>query len=169
MIEKSTKSIMGVFFDSPSREFHLRELSRTAKLSMPAVISATDSLSADKLISKKKEIHVTRVKANLESPKFVQKKRLFNLERIYDSGILEYISAKYGSPKAVILFGSYSRGEDTEKSDVEIAVLTDKSPKRNLSRFEKFLKRSVSLHEIRKVGKEFWASLANGIVLDGSW
>ena len=169
MIEKSTKKIMRVIFENPSRGFHLRELSRVAKLSMPAVISATNSLSLNRLISKKKEIHITRVKANLEFPRFVQKKRIFNLERIYDSGILEYLSAKYNFPKAIILFGSYSRGEDTEKSDVDIAVITDKSLNLDLSRFEKFLKRRVSLHENRKISKEFKANLANGIVLEGSW
>ena len=169
MIEKSTEKIMRVIFENPSREFHLRELSRVAKLSMPAVISATNSLSLNKLISKKKEIHITRVKANLEFPRFVQKKRIFNLERTYDSGILECLSAKYNFPRAIILFGSYSRGEDTEKSDVDIAVITYKSLNLDLSRFEKFLKRRVNLHEVRKISKEFKANLANGIVLEGSW
>ena len=51
MIEKSTvQKVLEVFFEYPSREFYLRELSRLLKLSMPTIISTTDTLSREKLI-----------------------------------------------------------------------------------------------------------------------
>lgn len=170
MIEKSTvQKVLAIFFENPTREYHLRELSRIAKLSMPTIVSTTDILHSKNLISKKKERHLTKVKANLENLNFTRCKRFFNLERVYDSGIVEYLSNTYNFPKAIILFGSYSRGEDTENSDVDIAIITNKTIQHDFLKFKKFLKRPVSLHEIKSISKEFQANLANGIVLEGSW
>ena len=172
MIEKSTiERILAVFFENPSRDFHLRELSRVLKLSMPTIISATDKLSREKLITKEKGNVLTKVMANRENINFTRHKRLRNLELIYESGLIEYISNSYGHPKCIILFGSFSRGEDTEKSDIDIAVITKKKLNLDFSQYEKVIKRSINLHEadIEKVSREFKANLANGIVMEGSW
>ena len=172
MIEKSTiERILAVFFENPSRDFHLRELSRVLKLSMPTIISATDKLSREKLITKEKGNVLTKVMANRENINFTRHKRLRNLELIYESGLIEYTSNSYGHPKCIILFGSFSRGEDTEKSDIDIAVITKKKLNLDFSQYEKVIKRSINLHEadIEKVSREFKANLANGIVMEGSW
>ncbi len=172
MIEKSTFiRVLEAFFRNPSTQFHLRELSRLLKFSMPTIISATDALAKEKLIIKTKGRVLTTVSANRESAKFVQRKRVHNLERIYASGLPEYLSDSYNHPKLIILFGSFSRGEDTEKSDVDIAIVTNKKLSPDLSKYEKTLGRGVSIHEIEldKVSNDFKSNLANGIVLEGSW
>lgn len=174
MIEKSTiQKVLAVFFENPSREFYLRELSRMLKLSMPTIISSTDKLANEKLIIKEKGKVITKVMANREgeSPNFIKYKRLYNLELILDSGIIDYLSKVYNHPKAIILFGSFSRGDDIEKSDVDIAVITKKKAGFDASKYEKFLGRSVSIHEIYldEVSEEFRLNLANGIILEGSW
>lgn len=53
------------------------------------------------------------------------KKRLFNLSEIYKSGIIDFLIKEY-SPNSISLIGNYSRGEDIEKSDVDIVVISDK-------------------------------------------
>lgn len=172
MIEKSTtERVLEVFFGNPSREFHLRELSRLLKLSMPTIISATDALAKTALIIKTKGKVLTTVAANRENVKFVQHKRIYNLEQFYASGLLEYLSDSYNHPKIIMLFGSYSKGEDVEKSDVDVAVVTNKKLNLDLSKHEKALGRGISIHEVDfdKVSNEFKANLANGIVLEGSW
>ncbi len=172
MIEKSTIEIVArAFFDYPSRMFHLRELARMTKLSLPSIIMATDKLAKEKIITKTKGMVLTTVAANRESTSFVWRKRLYNLELIYTSGIVEYLTKKYNYPQAIILFGSFSRGEDTEKSDVDIAVLGRNEQSLALGKFEKVLKKHVSLNHVNleKISPEFKANLANGIVLEGSW
>ena len=172
MIEKSTiEKVLAVFFDSPSREFHLRELSRLLKLSMPTIILATDKLAKDKLIIKEKGKVITKVMVNGENINFARYKRLYNLELIYNSNIINYLSEYYNQPKAVILFGSFSRGEDIEKSDIDIAIITNKKLNLDLSKYEKILKKAISLHEVNldKISEEFKANLLNGIILEGSW
>ena len=172
MIEKSTiQKVLEIFFDNPSKEFHLRELSRLLKLSMPTIISTTDVLSNEKLITKAKGKVITKVSANRENVDFARHKRLYNLEKIYASGIIDYLSNIYNHPKNIILFGSFSRGDDVESSDIDIAISTNKKLSMNLANYEKILKRDVNIHEINldKVSNEFKANLANGIVLEGTW
>ncbi len=171
MIEKSTtQKVLEIFLENPSREFYLRELSRLLKLSMPTIISATDALSKEKLVNKVKGKALTKVAANRENPDFTRYKRLNNLEKIYVSGIVDYLSQEYNHPKAIILFGSYSRGDDIEKSDIDIAIVTSKNLRLNAEKYAKILKKEVSIHEVNlsKVSKEFKINLANGIVLEGS-
>ena len=172
MIEKSTvQRVLEIFFDNPSREFHLRELSRLLKLSMPTIISTTDKLVKEKLIIKEKGKVITKVMANRGYIDFARLKRLHNLELIYKSGIIIHLSESYNQPKAIILFGSFSRGEEIEKSDIDIAVLTNKRLNLDLSKYENILKKAVSVHEVSldKISGEFRANLLNGIVLEGSW
>ncbi len=172
MIEKSTNEKgLETFFGNPSREFHLRELSRLLKLSMPTIISVTDALAGENLIKKTKGKVLTTVAANRENVKFVRQKRTYNLEQFYASGLLEYLSGSYNHPKLIILFGSFSRGEDIESSDIDIAVVTNKKLSLDFSKYERVLRKGISVHEVNldKVSNEFKANLANGIVLEGSW
>ena len=172
MIEKSTiQKVLIVFYENPSREFHLRELSRILKLSMPTIISTTDKLTREKLIIKAKGKVLTKVMANRENINFSRLKRLYNLEQIYNSKIIDYLSKAYNQPKTIILFGSFSRGDDVEKSDIDIAVITNKKLNLDLSKYENILKMAINLHEVNldKISEEFKANLSNGIVLEGSW
>ena len=172
MIEKSTiNKVLAVFFESPSKEFHLRELSRLLKLSMPTIISVTDKLAKEKLIIKEKGKVITKVTANRDNIDFARRKRLHNLELIYNSSLINHIAESYNQPKAIILFGSFSRGEDIEKSDIDIAVITNKKLNLDLSKHENILKKAISLHEVNldKISEEFKANLLNGIILEGSW
>ncbi len=68
-----------------------------------------------------------------------------------------------------MVFGSYSKGEDTSKSDIDIAVVTKKQAKLDLNRFEKHLRKKISIYEIQISGssKEFLNNLANGTVVYG--
>ena len=172
MIEKSTiQKVLTIFFENPSREFHLRELSRLLGLSMPTIISATDKLAKENLIVKEKGKVITKVMANRENIDFTRLKRLHNLELIYKSSLINHLSESYNQPKAIILFGSFSRGEDIEKSDIDIAVITNKRLNLDLPKYENMLKKAINLHEVNldKISKEFKANLLNGIVLEGSW
>ncbi|HKZ42808.1 MAG TPA: nucleotidyltransferase domain-containing protein, partial [Candidatus Hodarchaeales archaeon] len=66
-------------------------------------------------------------------------------------------------------FGSYTQGNDTEKSDIDLAIVTSLEKTPDLSKFEKVLMRKINILEldISKAKKEFLNNLANGIVLHG--
>ena len=138
---------------------------------MPTIIFATDKLAKEMLIIKEKGMVITKVMANRENSDFTRLKRLHNLELIYTSSLINHLSESYNHPKAIILFGSFSRGEDIEKSDIDIAVITNKKLNLDLPKYENILKKVINLHEVNldKISEEFKANLLNGIVLDGSW
>ena len=173
MIEKTTtQKVLKVFFENPSNEdIHLRELSRITKFSMPTIISTTDKLAQEHLIIKTPGMVTTIVQAYRDNEKFTRYKLLHNLEKIYESKIIEFLSKEYHYPKAIILFGSFSRGEDIESSDIDIAISTKKKLNPDMSKYEKILKKTINIHEVNmdKISNEFKANLANGIVLEGSW
>src|SRR3989344_8476567 len=53
---------------------------------------------------------------------FHPKKISQNLERIYGSQLIQEIHQQLPNTRAIILFGSYRKGDDIETSDVDIAV-----------------------------------------------
>jgi len=125
-------------------------------------------LAREKFISCKQKGRIGEIKARAEEP-FLQQKRAYNLSQIYLSKLKDLLEREYNHPEAIILFGSYSRGEDTETSDIDLAVATTKKLSLNLTLYEKKLKRKISIHEItlEKVSEEFLNNLANGLVITG--
>lgn len=156
-------------FDNPTKEFHARELARSTGLSIFAVLESIKELSKKDFISIQKKGNLKLIKAS-HSINFIRAKRIRNLEKMYDSGLVNYLNGIYERPEAIILFGSYSRGDDVEKSDIDIAIIMKKHIELKLEKFERILSRKISVHEvdIKKISKEFYNNLVNGIVLEGA-
>ena len=96
-------------------------------------------------------------------------KRAENLRLIYESGIVEYLSENFPAA-TIILFGSYSFGEDTEYSDIDIAVIESKEKEVDLTKFDTLLERTIFLHffgSLKDVDKNLKENIINGIVLKG--
>ena len=170
MLDKSnTLKTLEMFFEHPTTEFHIRELSRKTGISAPTVLLAVDALKKRGLVAAYKKGNMKIVKAS-GSTEFIRAKRIANIQRAYDSGIIDYLSDLYEKPQAIILFGSFSRGDDIEKSDIDIAILTRSHMEPKLEAFERKLGKHVSIHEIdrKKISKEFYSNLANGIVMEGA-
>jgi len=125
-------------------------------------------LEKESLLFSKKEGMVKNVYA-LKNDKFVNLKRAYNIYSIFTSGLLDFLRETYEEPEAIVLFGSYAKGDDISISDIDIAVVTARAIGPKLSRFEKVLGRHIKIYEITiaKAEKEFLNNLANGIVLQG--
>lgn len=170
MLFKNNKyKVLELFFDMPGTEFNIRRIARLTKTSTTTVASALKELLKKEMVRKRKAGNAVFISANRESAQFIREKRLHNIEKIYNSGLVEYLVKEYSEPDAIILFGSFSRGEDTENSDIDIAVINGKGASK-IGHFEDVLKRKISLHEInlRDLEKEFFLNLANGFVLYGA-
>ncbi len=171
MIEKNTmQRILAYFFEYPTREVHLRELARQVELSLPPVLEAVKKLRKEELIRVTKGTACTIVKANAENNRFIRLKRVYNLEQLYESGFVDSLIKTFNHPSAIISFGSYSRGEDIERSDIDIAVLGVQQKEIDLASFERKLHRKISLHfpKTQQLSEEFKSNLSNGIVLEGA-
>ncbi|PIN80603.1 hypothetical protein COV16_00550, partial [Candidatus Woesearchaeota archaeon CG10_big_fil_rev_8_21_14_0_10_34_8] len=70
----------------------------------------------------------------------------------------------------IILFGSFSRGDDTSASDIDIAIIGRKEKEINLEKFEKLLERKININSysaLKDVHKDLRENICNGIVLVG--
>ncbi|MFA4887641.1 MAG: nucleotidyltransferase domain-containing protein [Candidatus Nanoarchaeia archaeon] len=163
------REILSYFFRNPTNEIHLRELSRKTKISFPWTRTIVLKLIKKELLSERKLGNLILLKANRENSHFRALKRSHNLFSLYEAGLIEKLKEEYHHPEAIILFGSYSRGEDTEQSDIDIAVFTGRNKQVDLSFFGKKLEREIKIIILQRgvVNKEFLSSLANGIVLEG--
>ncbi len=160
--------VMKLFFDNPDKKFHVREIARQTGLSAPGVLKILKKLKEKTLLVSEKKNVVINVKASRNEKFFILKKAYNNLS-LFESGLIKFLRDEYEEPEAIVVFGSYSKGEDISQSDIDIAVVTKKEAQLNLKEFEKYLKRKISIYEIQigNAEKEFLNNLANGTVVSG--
>ena len=90
------------------------------------------------------------------------------MRSIKETGLLDYLYEKC-MPDAIILFGSVSKGEDVEESDIDI-FMQCKETNLKLDVFERALSRKIQIHfadDFNKLSKELRNNIMNGIVLKG--
>ena len=172
MLQKSSISRTAeVFFLNPTKAHYLMDISRKIGVAHTSVKKSLTKLVNLGLIEEKKEKKGTRIfpvyKAKKE-PAFKKYKKLYNLSSVMESKLVEFIEEKL-TPRCIVLFGSYSRGEDTEDSDIDIYVECKKEDL-SLRKFEKNLGRKIELHfneSFASYPKELKNNIINGIVLSG--
>jgi len=140
-------------------------------VSSTGVAKALKSLERNELIAVKRNklMNLNIIQLNRENPRAVQLKRVENLRAIYESGILEKLEEDFAGA-TIILFGSYSKGEDTNKSDIDIAVIGRKDKIIDLLVYEKFLKKEIIINfypSFKEIHKNLRENIFNGIVLSG--
>jgi len=161
------EKILELLFVYPLKSFNLREISRLIDISVPSVSRFLKELETENLIFINKRKYLYEIKANIDNTKFKDLKRVFNFSSLYESGFVDYLREKF-SLNTVILFGSYSKGYDSEKSDIDVAVIGNEK-ELNLEKFEKKLNRKINIEFIKmnKISNELKNSLINGIILNG--
>jgi len=167
--EDKQEKIMKIFFNFPSQRFHIRELSRLTKIPVSTVSRIIKDILKKDLLVVKRKIPIFELEVNLNSKEFVNEKKESNLSQIKEIGLIDFLISKYNEPEAIVLFGSYSRGEDIEKSDIDILVITSKKISSSLEKYEKLLKRKIHLLEMsrKEIKPELLNNIINGVILHG--
>jgi predicted nucleotidyltransferase len=163
------------FFDFPSREMSLNDLSEAVGISKTTANKVVTKLVQEGFLKRDVLGKIWRISCNIAHPHNLIAKVPYHLTAIYQSGILDAIYKQIPSPRAVILFGSYRKGDDNEQSDIDIAVEVlgnDEMKLQELGRLEKLGFRTnvkVNLHIFsrNKIDSNLFANIANGIVLSG--
>jgi predicted nucleotidyltransferase len=164
------EKVIKLFFEGPGERLHVREVARRTGLSPPGAMKILRRLKNEGLLIEEPNNVVVNYRGNYDSSRFVALKRLTNLFSLYECGLIEELSKHYSLPECIVLFGSYARGEDTTRSDIAIAIVTEMDDVPQLHKYEKKLNRKISIHTISNLKEEdsnFRNSLANGIVLSG--
>ena len=163
------------FFAYPDKEFSLSELAEQLEISKTTANQIITKLVKEGFLKKEVMGKVWRISCNKTHKYNFTKKIAYNLLYIYSSDIIEKIHQATPNPRTIILFGSYRKGDDTDKSDMDIAVevLGNEDLKiKQLGIIKKFGYRqnvAVNLHIFsrKKIDLNLFANIANGIVLDG--
>lgn len=151
------------FFDNPTAKLRVRQLERTVKVPLPSAIRYTEELEKESILQSSKIANIKVYSADRSSKTFLLEKRLYNLKNLFDSGLIGHLIEQYSNP-AIILFGSYSKGEDIESSDIDLYIETAGKRSTNLGLFEKSLGRKIQLFVYSDVTRIPNPSLANNII-----
>ena len=148
-----------------------RGIAKLLDVSAPAVIKALPALEKENLIKKEQDTESKRwsIGLNRDNYKAMQLKRADNLKQIYESGLSDFLEQQLAGA-TIIVFGSFSRGEDIINSDIDIAVIGRKDKFLDLASYEKLLERKININfynSLKKIHKNLKENVANGIVLAG--
>ena len=169
MFKKNNRYLLlKVFLDSPLDSFRLRELSRISGISPASVMNYLKEFISDGLIKKYEKREIPFYQADRDSENFIFYKKISILYELKSSGLTDFLWENL-HPDAIILYGSYAKGESIEGSDIDIFIV-GKEKNINLDKFEKILGKEIHLifkENPEKIPNELKNNLINGIVLKG--
>jgi len=173
--ERSIDKCLIWFYNFPSAKIGLTDLAKSINSSKTTTKQIVDNLVKINFLNKEIIGKAWLLTANLKHTFFITKKIPYNLNMIYESGIVSSIYKKVPSPRAIILFGSYRFGTDIEGSDIDIAVeIMDKNEMKieelgiikNLG-YRKDVRVNLHIFSRNKIDLNLFSNIANGIVLEG--
>lgn len=130
ILKSGYSKIMQLFYRDKTRELHLREISRQAKLHVPSVTRFLNVLEKDNILKSQKD-------ANLKKYSIKKSRRTYVIFEIFDIEKFEKISNIRKNainifldnlsekPIFVILFGSTAKETYRRDSDIDIMLITN--------------------------------------------
>ncbi|MEK6892650.1 MAG: nucleotidyltransferase domain-containing protein [Nanoarchaeota archaeon] len=173
--ETAKNKIMGIMFKYPEKEFSLSDLAKEAGVAKANIGDILGEFQEAGLINIEKLSKIWRIKANHANWLFVKSKIVYNLNFVYKSGLVEFLTDYFKNPKAIVLFGSFRKGEDLSNSDIDIAIESGEAKDyqvnglRELTEFEKSIGRKIQIHLFNRenIDINVFNNIANGILLWG--
>jgi predicted nucleotidyltransferase len=177
-LNESYNKILTFFFSFPNIKISLSELA--AKLGIAKKTASKIVLEMMKEGFLQRAIYgKTWIITCNQDHQFTHSRKVgFNLNMVFEAylgGLREQIYEKAANPLAVVLFGSYRKGDDTENSDIDIAIevvderLTRIADMGIVPEFGYRKNVPISAHIFcrKNVDNNLFANIANGIVLEG--
>ncbi len=165
------QEILRFLFVNAGESFNARGLAVRLGVSQPAISKALPRLEKQSLIWMAKDKNSKRlsIELNRENSLVIGMKRADNIRQVYESGLAEFLRERFPSC-AVIVFGSFAKGEDTHKSDIDIAIIGSKSKALDLNEFEKKLTKETRVNfyqSFKEINTELRNNILGGILLSG--
>ena len=180
MFEKYVEwKILRLFLRNPTTPFYVKEVARKLKVSSSSVSNFLNRMQKDNIF--KKEIagntHLYRLNNELG---IVKKLKVFHtLVEIQDVNLVKLFKEKDETIISIVLYGSHASGENDEKSDFDLLMISNQ--KKDfidvLQEIEKKLGKEVTVerfsiadwNEVKRKDETFYKSiLENHIILYGS-
>jgi predicted nucleotidyltransferase len=167
------RTILELFFQDPSPR-HLRQIARECDINPTTASKYLDQFIKDGLLRKEEAHAVVLFTPQTSNALFILEKKLYNIHRIATSGIIQFCDKELSYP-AIILFGSWAKGENHQKSDIDLFIIASDPKQIDLSKFEKALRSEIQVFvespaafkKMRSTNKELLNNVLNGVILTG--
>lgn len=174
-LNESYRKCIQWFFAYPDKEIGLTDLAEMLGIAKTTARKIVLQLVDEEFLIKEELGKVWRISCNRTHSHNHSVKIAFNLELIYLSGILPEIYKIVPNAKAIILFGSYRKGDDTENSDIDIAVEVIGNEDLQIIQlgilpqigYRKNVAVNLHIFSRNKVDLNLFSNIINGIILDG--
>jgi len=165
------RGVLRLLYVKAGISLNQRQISKILEVTQPAIMKALPQLEKDNLIKIKQDKETKRwsIELNRDYHIVIQLKRADNLRQIYETGLADFLEKEFAGA-TIILFGSYSKGEDIINSDIDIAVIGRRDKQIDLSVYEKKLERKININfyeSFKSIHKNLKENLCNGIILVG--
>jgi len=165
-------NILRIFFEEPAREFNVREAAKILKVSPATASKDLKEMTKKGFLKARKQSVFDFYKADTDSDAYRDLKVYYNIRKVKESGLLDALNKFYLKP-AVVLFGSAASGLDTETSDIDILVVSERGQDFPESKaFEKKLNRRLQFFVVKEVkdlrNEHLINNVVNGITLQGA-
>jgi len=127
---KNNSLLIEYFLNNPTIETYPQELEKKLKMSRQSMFKALEAVLAAGLIEVKEVGRTRQYKLRRNDLTVKQLKILSTID-----SIMRIMDKLKDSGAEVYLFGSAARGEDTEKSDIDLLILSDKPKNEMIGRF----------------------------------
>ncbi|MBI4181975.1 MAG: nucleotidyltransferase domain-containing protein [Candidatus Aenigmarchaeota archaeon] len=165
------QEVLRHLFLHAGQAFNARGLALAVGVSHPGIAKALPALERRGLVrvAKDKASKRLSIELNRENPLVIGLKRADNVRLLYESGLAAHLVEQFPGC-AVIVFGSFAKGEDTLTSDVDVAVVGHRGKALDLRRFEKVLMKEIRVNaypSFRGMERELLGNILGGILLSG--
>ncbi len=177
MYQKITQlNVLSLFMDSPYEKYYLREAARLLNMSPMTLKRALALLLKNKLVRKEKTKNQILYSANMQNPAFRHLKISRSLSWFEDKTLIEFLKKRIPGISSIVLYGSYAKGEDDKKSDMDIMVISP-AKKDLLPELDKLLGKEVNISVFSaaewsrqaKTNRAFYLDvITEGVVLYGT-
>ena len=170
-MESKENRVLELFFDSPTKEWHFKDILKSAKIARSKADGWLKRFVKEGLIQRvKPKGKMPYYVANHESSYYRNRKKLFALNKLFESGLLDYLSSL--KAKTVIIFGSITRSDWYKKSDIDIFIYGD-SADLDIAKYETKLHRSIQVFtaennaDLAKLGEGLIKNIISGDLVKG--
>lgn len=146
-MESKEERVLELFYNSP-KYWHFEELLEKAGISRPQLAHWLKKFEKEGILKRiKQKGKMPYYVQDFNNAHFQQKKILFARKKMTESGLLSHL-ASLTEAKAVIVFGSFTRPDWYEGSDIDVFIYGNGGEFKQ-GTYELKLKREIQVHEAR--------------------
>lgn len=156
-----------IFFEDCYRRVNVREYARINKISPATASKLLGNYTKEGLLKRETFKNYIFYYTNQKSKDFIDLSRIYWRERLKD--FIDEIDEKVHNP-TIVLFGSLSKAEVKEDSDVDIAIFSGEV-EINFEKYEKKIRRNIQVFWFKSIenvkNEHLRKNIINGYILRG--